>query len=232
MLKKKIKAFTLVEMLIVVIIIGILAAALLPKLKGAQQRARDTARKANLSQISTALEMYFNDKGRYPNGECLNEVEKEIVPTYIWNLPRDPQKGRVVYGTKDWGCEPGEYWYATLKRSWGENGACVIVANIEAPGTVWNYILPQDKHVVFSGSFTYNKRWNDEDVTENTTSISDYKLWSNVGFSEANIAEKATCSSVYMSWSSSDQSVWCWAPAGKTEGYTPFNDTMVYVVFN
>jgi general secretion pathway protein G len=109
MLRGKIKAFTLVEMLIVVIIIGILAAALLPKLKGAQQRARDTARKANLSQVSTALEMYFNDKGRYPNGSCLNDIEKELVPTYIGNLPRDPQKGRVVYGTRDNGCDPGEY---------------------------------------------------------------------------------------------------------------------------
>ena len=42
-LKKK--AFTLVEMLIVVVIIGILAAALIPRLTGAQSKARDAARK-------------------------------------------------------------------------------------------------------------------------------------------------------------------------------------------
>jgi hypothetical protein len=34
----------------------------------------------------------------------------------------------------------------------------VIVANIEAPGTVGNYILPADKHVIFSGALTDNKR--------------------------------------------------------------------------
>jgi general secretion pathway protein G len=64
--KKMNKAFTLIEMMIVVIIIGILMGALLPKLKGAQERARDTARKANLSTVSTALQMYYNDNGNYP----------------------------------------------------------------------------------------------------------------------------------------------------------------------
>ncbi|MBQ9554473.1 type II secretion system protein [bacterium] len=45
------KAFTLVEMLIVVVIIGILSSALLPRLQGAQSAARDAARKSDLSQL-------------------------------------------------------------------------------------------------------------------------------------------------------------------------------------
>ncbi len=60
------KAFTLVEMLIVIVIIGILAAALIPRLTGIQGRARDVARKADLQQISTALSTYNLDKGGYP----------------------------------------------------------------------------------------------------------------------------------------------------------------------
>ena len=48
---KKLKAFTLIEMLIVIVIIGILAAALIPKLNSARGRANDTARKADVSQI-------------------------------------------------------------------------------------------------------------------------------------------------------------------------------------
>lgn len=60
------KAFTLVEMLIVIVIIGILAAALIPRLTGTQARARDTARKADLQQLGTALATWSLDYGTYP----------------------------------------------------------------------------------------------------------------------------------------------------------------------
>jgi general secretion pathway protein G len=60
-LNKK-SGFTLVEMLIVIVIIGILAAALIPRLSSARGRANDTARKADLQQIATALITYQIDK--------------------------------------------------------------------------------------------------------------------------------------------------------------------------
>ncbi|MEI7478298.1 MAG: type II secretion system protein [bacterium] len=60
---KKNKSFTLIEMLIVVVIIGILAAALIPRLQSVQARARDTKRKADLHQIGTALAIYKEDHG-------------------------------------------------------------------------------------------------------------------------------------------------------------------------
>gem|GEM_PF-2461804 len=59
------KSFTLIEMLIVVVIIGILAAALIPRLQSVQARARDTKRKADLHQIATALAIYKEDNGGY-----------------------------------------------------------------------------------------------------------------------------------------------------------------------
>lgn len=61
MTRMKKKAFTLIEMLIVIVIIGILAAALIPRLVSVQGRARDTKRKADLQQIGTALAIYKLD---------------------------------------------------------------------------------------------------------------------------------------------------------------------------
>ncbi len=61
------KAFTLVEMLIVIVIIGILAAALIPNFIGMQAKARDTARRAAVGNIAIGLESYAStNNGYYP----------------------------------------------------------------------------------------------------------------------------------------------------------------------
>ena len=64
--KNKKHGFTLIEMLIVIVIIGILAAALIPRLGSARGRANDVARKADLSQVATALVSYQIDHGQFP----------------------------------------------------------------------------------------------------------------------------------------------------------------------
>ena len=60
------KTFTLIEMLIVIVIIGILAAALVPRLQAIQDRARDSKRKADMREISNWLEVYFLSYNIYP----------------------------------------------------------------------------------------------------------------------------------------------------------------------
>ena len=101
-------------MLIVIVIIGTLAAALIPRLVGIQARARDTARMMDMRSINTALSLYQTDNGSYPIGSwySLNTNEyitstgrerKDILNTqlqpYLNSLPEDPEKNRAyVYG--------------------------------------------------------------------------------------------------------------------------------------
>lgn len=60
------KAFTLIEMLVVLLIIGILAAILFPVLKSAREGGYQASCATNLHQIYLAVELYKNDEGGYP----------------------------------------------------------------------------------------------------------------------------------------------------------------------
>ena len=60
------KGFTIVELLIVIVVIGILAALVLNTFSGVQARARDTERQTDNNSIATQLEVYYNDNGHYP----------------------------------------------------------------------------------------------------------------------------------------------------------------------
>jgi type II secretion system protein G len=93
------QGFTLIELLVVISIIGLLASVVLVSLNGARSKARDARRKADLAQLSKALEMYATDYGGYPAAYCpsyasyMFPYSLALAPNllnYISKLPVDP----------------------------------------------------------------------------------------------------------------------------------------------
>ncbi len=60
------KGFTLIELLVVIAIIGILSTIAVVALNTARSKSRDAKRIADVKQMQTALELYFNDQDGYP----------------------------------------------------------------------------------------------------------------------------------------------------------------------
>lgn len=65
-LRKKQSGFTLVELLIVIVVIGILATLVITTYSGIQQKARNTKRQTDINALQGQLEAYFAQNGDYP----------------------------------------------------------------------------------------------------------------------------------------------------------------------
>ena len=86
MRNKNNKGFTLIELLVVIAIIGLLASVVLLALNGARAKSRDAKRIADVRQMASALEIFYNDFNSYPTGANTNY----LVPTYIGQTPVAP----------------------------------------------------------------------------------------------------------------------------------------------
>lgn len=82
------KGFTLIELMIVIAILGILAAVAIPNFLNARGKAQDASALSSLEAVKTALEMYAADNGVYPTlanatGTALSTALGEDFPTNI-----------------------------------------------------------------------------------------------------------------------------------------------------
>jgi prepilin-type N-terminal cleavage/methylation domain-containing protein len=73
-LKRKQQGFTIVELLIVIVVIGILAALVITTFTGIQQKARDTERTTDIKALQGQVEAYFAQKGNYPSLTDMNST--------------------------------------------------------------------------------------------------------------------------------------------------------------
>jgi general secretion pathway protein G len=77
--------FTLLELLVVMTIIGILAAIAVPALRDSPQRAREAALKADLFTFRSVIDQYHGDKGHYPA-----DLQTLVTEGYMRKIPLDP----------------------------------------------------------------------------------------------------------------------------------------------
>jgi general secretion pathway protein G len=111
--------FTLIELMIVLFILGLLAALVAPRLMGRVGKAKQKTTQTQIHMLSTALEMFYLDLGRYPTeDEGLKALYERPTNLSGWSgpyiekgVPKDP-----------WG---HDYVY----KSPGENGPFDIISN-------------------------------------------------------------------------------------------------------
>jgi general secretion pathway protein G len=96
--------FTLVELLLVLVILGTLAAIVYPKLAGRSEQARITAARTQIAAFSTALDAFEVDNGYYPKGrtglEDLITQPRDAVNwkgPYLKDIPKDPWGNDYIY---------------------------------------------------------------------------------------------------------------------------------------
>jgi prepilin-type N-terminal cleavage/methylation domain-containing protein len=99
-IKKRSSGFTIVELLIVIVVIGILAALVIVQFSNVQARARDAERKSDIRALQSKVAEYYALNGYYPTALSV-----------ITSLPADACKAPGGTGT----CAAPDYTYKTFK---------------------------------------------------------------------------------------------------------------------
>jgi type II secretion system protein G len=115
------KGFTLIEIMVVIVILGVLITMISGSFVASQKKSRDLKRKSDIVQISKALEIYYNDQGQYPAGSndgVIIGCDDPTTPTncgwdeiwststtpetiYMGKLPKDPSTTQTYFYTTD-----------------------------------------------------------------------------------------------------------------------------------
>jgi type II secretion system protein G len=123
--KRKMRGFTIIELIVTIVVIGILAGIMIVSYNGIQQRSRDATRDSDVTQLKIALEKYHADQSQYPsvcadNLGCAVSLLSAPLAPYLSKIPHDPSY--PVDSTND-------YQYV---RSATANDAYAILVHYEA----------------------------------------------------------------------------------------------------
>lgn len=96
--RRRQRGFTLVELLLVLVILGVLAAIVVPKFAGRTEQAKEAAARTQISTFETTLDAFEVDNGYYPKGK--NGLDSLVIP------PQDAQNWRGPYLKQDIPLDP------------------------------------------------------------------------------------------------------------------------------
>lgn len=88
--------FTIIELLVTIVVIGILATIMIVSYSGIQQRSRDSGRASDITQLKIALEKYHAEESQYPDacgdnfGCPVSTLANQLSP-YLKTIPHDPR---------------------------------------------------------------------------------------------------------------------------------------------
>ncbi len=104
------RGFTLIELMVVIVILGILAGLIIPRIMGRPEEAKQLKAKMQIESLETALKLYKLDNGMYPDTEqgmqaLIEQPETGTIPKnwrkngYLekGRLPKDPWGNEFIY---------------------------------------------------------------------------------------------------------------------------------------
>ena len=84
-LPRRLRGFTLIELIVVMLIIAMLTSLAVPRYFGSVQKSKDAVLKENLTLMREALDKYYGDNDMYPS-----TLDDLVSRKYLRNIPRDP----------------------------------------------------------------------------------------------------------------------------------------------
>lgn len=143
--RKSVSGFTLIEIMVVVVILGILASLIVPKIMSRPEQARIVKAKQDVRAIETSLELYKLDNGFYPSSDqglqaLVTQPTSDPVPAnwksggYLREIPMDPWNRPYQYLNPGTHSEIDIYSFGSA----GPNSSATLIGNWSAQDSTSN----------------------------------------------------------------------------------------------
>lgn len=140
-LQRKNEGFTIVELLIVIVVIGILAALVVTTFTGIQQRARNTERETDIKALHGQLEAYYAQNGSYPFRDDVNNATwrstnmKGLDPEALKDPKGSAQTLAAAPSATAYGYDPAQTDNSACTTAAGNCTKYTLTANLEGGTT-------------------------------------------------------------------------------------------------